>query len=251
VTLTLLDTPERQARATAAGLRRLVLLGTPDPTRWVVAHLSNVDKLALGSSPYAGVPALLADARLASVGELVRRHGQAPVRDNEAYTRLCDAVRMDNPDLMRSVVALAAEVLRSWGPLQTALPTVAGRSPEAADDLREQLANLVFPGFLSATPYDHVVDLPRYLQAAQQRVATLAAQPARDVAGLATVLRCEEAYALLVAEVPPGPLPPTVAEVGWLLEELRVSLFAQGLRTKVSVSEKRVRNAIEAARATL
>ena len=56
VTLTLLDTPARQAAANAAGLRRLVLLSTPDPTRWVVSHLSNLDKLALGSSPYTGVP---------------------------------------------------------------------------------------------------------------------------------------------------------------------------------------------------
>ena len=54
-------------------MRRLVLLGTPDPTRWVVGHLSNTEKLALGTSPYAAVPALLADARLAAVGELIRR----------------------------------------------------------------------------------------------------------------------------------------------------------------------------------
>ena len=251
VTLTLLDTPARQAAATAAGLRRLVLLGTPDPTRWVVSHLSNLDKLALGSSPYAGVPALLADARLASTGELVRRFAPEPVRDAAAFTRLCDAVRQENPDLMRSVVAVAAEVLRGWGALQTALPTLAARSPDAAADLREQVANLVFPGFLSATAYDHLVDLPRYLQAAQQRVAVLQTQPARDAAGLETILRGEDAYAALVAEVPPGPLPTAVAEVGWLLEELRVSLFAQGLRTKVPVSEKRLRTAIDVARATL
>jgi len=253
VTLRLLDSPARQAAATTAGLRRLVLLGTPDPTRWVVGHLANLDKLALGSSPYAGVPALLADARLASVGELVRRHAPpgGPVRDAAAFTRLCDAVRQDNPDLMRSVVALAAEVLRAWGPVQSALPQVAARSQEAADDLREQLANLVFAGFLSATPYEHLVDLPRYLQAAQQRATTLTTQPARDQAGREVVLRCEDAYAALVAEVPPGPLPGAVAEVGWLLEELRVSLFAQGLRTKVPVSEKRVRSAIEAARRSL
>ncbi|HEY0238651.1 MAG TPA: DUF3418 domain-containing protein, partial [Friedmanniella sp.] len=251
VTLTLLDTPARQAVANAAGLRRLVLLGTPDPTRWVVGHLANVDKLALGSSPYAGVPALLADARLASVGELTRRHQQVPVRDAEAFTGLCDAVRQDNPDLMRNVVAVAAEVLRGWGALQSALPALAARSPDAAADLREQLANLVFAGFLSATAYEHLVDLPRYLQAAQQRVTTLQTQPTRDATALTTILRGEDAYAALVAEVPPGPLPTAVAEVGWLLEELRVSLFAQGLRTKVPVSEKRVRTAIEAARAAL
>nr|WP_183341084.1 ATP-dependent RNA helicase HrpA [Microlunatus antarcticus] len=251
VTLTLLDTPARQAAATTAGLRRLVLLGTPDPTRWVVSHLSNLDKLALGSSPYAGVPTLLADARLASVGELVRRHAKAPVRDADAYTRLCDAVRMDNPDLMRQVVSVAAEVLRGWGTLQTAVPGLAGRHPDAAADLKEQLANLVFPGFLSATAYEHLVDLPRYLQAAQQRVTTLQTQPTRDATALATVLRCEDAYGALAAQVPPGPLPPAVSEVGWLIEELRVSLFAPGLRTKVPVSEKRVRSAVEAARATL
>ena len=251
VTLTLLDTPARQAAATAAGLRRLVLLGTPDPTRSVVSHLSNLDKLALGSSPYAGVPALLADARLASTGELVRRHQTTAVRDASTFTRLCDAVRQENPDLMRNVVAVAAEVLRGWGALQTALPTVAARSPDAAADLGEQVANLVFAGFLSATAYTHLVDLPRYLQAAQQRVAVLQTQPTRDADGLATVLRCEDAYAALVAEVPPGPLPSAVAEVGWLLEELRVSLFAQGLRTKVPVSEKRLRSAIDVARATL
>ncbi|RYZ28872.1 MAG: DUF3418 domain-containing protein, partial [Propionibacteriaceae bacterium] len=113
VTLTLLDTPARQAAATAGGLRRLVLLGTPDPTRWVVSHLSNLDKLALGSSPYAGVPALLADARLASTGELVRRHQTTAVRDASTFTRLCDAVRQDNPDLMRNVVAVAADVQRA------------------------------------------------------------------------------------------------------------------------------------------
>ncbi len=251
VTLTLLDTPARQAQASAAGLRRLVLLGTPDPTRWVVAHLSNLDKLALGTGPYAGAPALLADARLASVGELVSRNQKGPVRDADAFTRLCDAVRQDNPDLMREVVGVAAEVLRGWNAVRASLPGLAARSPEAADDLREQLANLVFAGFLSATPYEHLVEIPRYLQAAQRRVATLQSQPARDVTPLATVLRVEDAYAALVAEVPPGPLPTAVAEVGWLVEELRVSLFAQGLRTRVPVSEKRVRTAIEAARATL
>ena len=64
-----------------------------------------------------------------------------------------------------------------------------------------------------------------------------AAAPVED---LVAVLRCEDAYAALVAEVPPGPLPGAVAEVGWLLEELRVSLFAQTLGTAVPVSPARI-----------
>ncbi|GAA1428732.1 ATP-dependent RNA helicase HrpA [Microlunatus lacustris] len=251
VGVAVLDTPERQAVSHAAGLRRLVLLGTPDPTKWVVAHLGNAEKLALGQSPYPGVPELLADARLASVGSLVTAAGGPPVRDAAAFRALCDTVRADNADRMREVVRLAATTLTGWRAVLADLPRVRAVSPAAAADLTEQLANLVFAGFLAATAYPHLVDLPRYLQAARARVDTLLSAPARDQVPLESVTRCEDAYAELCRAVPPGPLPAHVEDVGWLLEELRVGLFAQPLRTKVPVSEKRVMSAVRAARARL
>ncbi len=250
VGVAVLDTPQRQRSSHAAGLRRLVLLGTPDPTKWVVAHLSNTDKLALGQSPYPSVPDLLADARLASVGSLVAASG-APVRDATAFRALCDAVRAENADRMREVVRLAATTLSGWRSVLADLPRVEAVSPGAAVDLREQLANLVFAGFLAATSYPHLVDLPRYLQAARTRVDTLLSAPGRDRTPLETITRCEDAYAELCAAVPAGPLPAPVEAVGWLLEELRVGLFAQPQRTKVPVSEKRVMSAVLAARAGL
>ncbi len=250
VGLSVLETPARQATSHRAGLRRLVLLGTPDPTKWVVSHLSQRDRLALAAGPYASVPDLLADARLASVGELVRRAG-VEVRDEPAFRALCDAVRVDNPELMQAVVRLAAEVITTAGAVRADLPAAEAVSQAAAADLTEQLDLLVFPGFLAATAYEHLTQLPRYLRAAQQRIAGLRANPARDAAGLATILRCEDAYAELAAAAPPGPLPDFVDDVGWLIEELRVSLFAQSLRTAVSVSEKRVRTAVQRALARL
>ncbi|MFL6026655.1 MAG: ATP-dependent RNA helicase HrpA [Friedmanniella sp.] len=251
VGVAVLDTPARQQVSHAAGLRRLALLNTPDPTKWVIAHLGNVEKLALGQSPYPSVPALLADARLASVGELIRRSGSPDVRDGAAFRALCDAVRASNADLMREVVRLASTVLTLHRAVLADLPRVGKVSPNAATDLTEQLANLVFPGFLAATGHEHLLDLPRYLQAARVRVDTLLTNPVRDQAPLATVLRCEDAYAELCAAAPPGRLPTFVEDVGWLIEELRVSLFAQQLRTKVPVSEKRVMSAVRAARARL
>ena len=210
------------------------------------------EKLALSSSPYAGVPALLADARLASVGELIRRRpGASVVRTAAAFSALCDAVRVENPTLMRGIVALAATILTAYGSVTGELSRVGRASPAAADDLAEQLGNLVFADFLSATGYDHLVDLPRYLQAARVRLDGLLSQPARDDAGLEIVLRCEDAYAGLCDQAPPGPLPDFVAEIGWQIEELRVSLFAQPLRTRMPVSEKRVIAAVAAARARL
>ena len=252
VGLAVLESPSRQAASHRAGLRRLVLLNTPDPTKWVVSHLGMTEKLALGSSPYAGIPALLADARLASVGELIRRQpGVAAVRTEAAFSALCDAVRVENPTLMRDIVALTARILTAHGSVVGELPRVRGTSPTAADDLTEQLGNLVFSGFLSATGHDHLIDLPRYLEAARARVETLLGQPNRDQAGLEVVLRCEDAYAELCDQVPPGPLPDFVAEIGWQIEELRVSLFAQPLRTRIPVSEKRVIAAVAEARARL
>ncbi len=234
------------------GLIRLLLLNTPDPTRWVVSHLSNGHKLALGRSPYPGVPALLADARRATVAELLDRcSGELSadnVRDEATFGALCDAVRVDQAELMRAAVDLIAESLLLHAEVSAELGTVRAGSPAAADDLDEQLANLVFDRFASALGYRHLVDLPRYLQAVRIRIAGLRAQPGRDADGLAVITGCEDEYAVLCAAQPPGPLPPDVEAIAWLLEELRVGLFAQTLRTKVPVSAKRVRSAIERAR---
>ncbi len=251
VGLAVVDTRDLQRRLHRLGLRRLVLLGTPDPTRWVIAHLPNADKLTLAASPYASVPALLADARLATIGELIRRSPIGPVRDEASYRQLCDAVRVDAADLMRTVTSLAAEILERHGAAAGRVSEVARRDPAAAEDLTEQLGNLVFRGFLSATAYPHLVELPRYLQAAGLRIDTLLSAPARDRPGFEVISRCEDAYAALVDLVPPGPLPESVAEIGWQLEELRVSLFAQSLRTRLPVSEKRVLAAIAEARRSL
>jgi len=248
VGLIICETAERQLATFPLGLRRLAMLNTPDPTKWVVAHLSNADKLALATSPYDSVPALLADARLASVGELIRRFQVSPVRDASAFSALCERVRVENADLMRDITTLAAEVSRLTGAVRAALPKARPVSEAATADIAEQVRNLVFPGFLGATPYPQLTELPRYLQAAQTRVETLRSSAGRDAPGFDVISRVEQAYAELCALVPAGRLPGFVEDIGWLIEELRVGLFAQSLRTRVPVSEKRVLAAIDAAR---
>ncbi len=240
------DTVAHAATSHRAGLRRLVLLNTPDPTRWVVSHLPNPDKFALGSSPYATVPDLLADARLKSVGDLVARAvDPTDVRDERAFAALCDTVRQDNADHMRRVVAVAAEVLRADQQISLALATVA--DAEVRADVTEQRAALVFPGFIAATDDPYFQRLPVYLKAIVARIAALPAAAARDRREMDTVNVLEDAYADLCARQPPGRLPADVEEIGWMLEELRVSLFAQTLGTRMTISAKRVRLAIERA----
>ena len=251
VGVTVAESPDRQRSTHVRGLRRLVLLQTPDPTKWVISHLGNTDKLSLGTSPYASVPALLADARLASVGELIRRADGQDTRDEATFRRLCDTVRVDNADQMRSIVGVVARTLALRQQVLRSVPRAATVSRAAAEDVSEQVGNLVFAGFVAATPYEHLVDLPRYLSAAEQRLAGLQGSPTRDQRAAEVIGRCEDAYAAACDLAPSGPLPEDLDEIGWLLEELRVSLFAQNLRTKVSVSEKRVMTAIAGARARL
>jgi ATP-dependent helicase HrpA len=251
VGLTICPTADQQVMTHALGLRRLVLLNTPDPTKWVIAHLGKAEKLALGTGPYASVPTLLSDALLASVGQLISRHQSGAVRDAGSFADLCDRVRTDNAEMMREITRVAAEICSLRGEILGALPRVRSISEAAAADIAEQVGNLVFAGFLGATSYEHLTDLPRYLRAARARIDTLIQTPTRDRAGFAVINRIEDAYAELCEQSPPGRLPTFVDDVGWLIEELRVSLFAQLLRTRVPVSEKRVLAAIDAARSRL
>jgi len=232
-------------RAHRAGLRRLISLATVDPTRWVVSRMSNPTKLALATSPYPDVPALLADARLRAIGDLMDAVGGLDqVRDEAAFNRLADAVRAQAAATMQQVVQATGEILVAAGEIRQQLPTATDRTRQ---DVAEQLNGLVFAGFVAAIPPKWWHRLPTYLAAVGRRLVAAASNPRHEAEGLATITELEEEYALLCAGFPSGPLPEPVAEVGWLLEELRVSLFAQALRTSVPVSPKRLRTAMAAA----
>lgn len=242
VELVVHDNPGVRDRTHRLGVRRLVQLNTPDPTKWVVAHLSNSDKLALGHSPYPGVPKLLADARLKAAGDLIRSAEGEQTRDPDAFQRLCDEVRAELPDRMRAVVTTTAQVLATNQQVEIALARV--DDPEVRQDIIDQRDNLLFDGFLAATGEPWFSQLPRYVQAISQRLIARPGNIRRDDDALGVIWPLEGEYAELVARLPSGPLPDPVAEVGWLLEELRVSLFAQSLGTLQPVSTKRLRTAL-------
>ncbi len=140
-------------------------------------------------------------------------------------------------------------MLRADQAAASAIATVT--DPAVRGDLTEQRRNLVFDGFLAAVRADRRADLVRYLKAIEQRVRGLVQNPGRDRDGHRVMADLEAEYAELCDLVPPGPLPTGVAEIGWLLEELRVSLFAQTLGTRQTVSAKRVRRAIAEERSRL
>ena len=112
-------------------------------------------------------------------------------------------------------------------------------APEAAKDAAEQLQRLLPPGFITATPWSALQHYPRYLKAVQLRFDKRRADPARDTRHMQDVRAQEQRFGRLVAERK-GQQDERMQELRWLLEELRVSFFAQELRTPQPVSLKRL-----------
>jgi ATP-dependent helicase HrpA len=248
VGVAVLDTEQRAGAIHARGLRRLVQLTSPDPTTWVVSRMSNATKLQLGASPYPTVPALLADARLRAIDTSLAALGVDPwgVRDADRFAEIQVAVRERQADTMRGVVAYVGEVLARHREVMRELS--AAPSSYVTEDVREQVANLVHAGFVLTTPDPWFDRLSRYLHAAEMRLVSYRLNPGRERQSADVIAELEDEYAELVSGCPEGPLPVAVANVGWLLEELRVSLFAQQLRTAEPVSAKRVRSAMASCR---
>jgi ATP-dependent helicase HrpA len=250
--------PERREAeaATALGVRRLLLLTTTAPWKRVLARLTNAQKLGLGDNPHGSVPALLEDCLAAAVDAIVAEHpsGASGVRDAEAFTEVQSAVRAHVATRVLQVVDEVEPVLTLAREVRSALDRL--RSPATASlvaDVRAQLDSLVYPGFVADTGLARLGDLRRYLRAMVQRLDKAPASPAamaRDAAGQEVVDRVETAYADLLDRLPAvDRRSAPVREVGWMVEELRVSLFANGLGTPYPVSEKRIRKAIDALQA--
>ena len=239
--------------AQQAGVRRLLLLATNPPWKRVLARLSNAQKLALGRNPHGSVPALLEDCLAAAVDAIVAEHVPTQVRTREQFDVALAAVRTHVVTRVLQVVEGVIPVLTLAGEVRELLDTLergaAARTlaPTLAD-VRAQLDGLVRPGFVAATGAGRLRDVERYLRGMRLRLERAATNP-REAVLQESVDRVETAYADLLDALPERRhAAPEVSDIAWLIEELRVSLFAQTLGTARPVSEKRVLIAIAALR---
>jgi len=252
VAIKLFDTPEAQEQAMWAGTRRLLMLAVNSPAKSIQGRLGNQAKLALSHNPHGSVPALFEDIVAAATDRLMTLAG-GPAWDEAAFTKLYDKVRADLYELSADTTLKTATALIAFQKASSRLRTVS--SPvllTAVNDIRLHLASLVHPGFVTDTGWQRLPDLKRYLLAVDRRLEALPNHPQRDLQQLQKVQQVQDAYGELLAKVPAGREPSAaVRQIRWMIEELRVSFFAQGLGTPTPVSEKRILKAMEAAAATL
>lgn len=247
VALRIESTPDAAATATRDGVRRLLLLAVPSPSAYVLDHLTSPEKLALAASPYPSAKALVEDARVAVADAVVGRTApNGVVRTRAGFDAVRDALSAVVVDELFQTVSLSARILTAAREVERAVReqnslTLLG----TLNDVKGQLAGLVFPGFVSRTGTARLAQLPRYLRGALERVRALPDNPGRDRQRMTEFERAAISFAEAGGTIPPAAdARAALVHARWLLEEYRVSLFAQQLGTAEPVSLQRIQKAL-------
>ncbi|MBC7939989.1 MAG: DUF3418 domain-containing protein, partial [Chitinophagaceae bacterium] len=230
------DEPDVAAARHRAGLRRLVALQIREPLKYLEKGIPDLPRMA---AAYMGLGSLEELREQIVEVALERAFLADPLpTDEAAFRRRVDEGRTRLTLIAQEVARLAHTVLSEHA---AALRKLKDSKPprEVADDIGAQLQRLVPKRFLSQTPWPALQHLPRYLKAVVLRLDKLRADPARDSARLAEMRPLEQRWVRRLSELK-GAGHARMDEYRWLLEELRVGLFAQELRTPQPVSVKRL-----------
>ena len=239
VEIEVFDEPEVAASKHRAGLRRLVALQIKEPLKYLEKNIPDLQKMAVAYMSL-GTADELRD-QIIDVA-LDRAFLQEPLpQDEYAFKARIEEGRTRLNLIAQEVARLAAGILVEY---QAAARKIKDSRPpkEVADDLAAQLQRLMPKRFVLQTPYAQLQHYARYLKGIVMRLDKLRADPARDAARLAELRPLEQRYTRRLAELK-GQGDARLDEFRWLLEELRISLFAQELRTPQPVSVKRLEKA--------
>ncbi|MGH3446046.1 MAG: ATP-dependent RNA helicase HrpA [Nocardioidaceae bacterium] len=244
VAVRVLPTAEAQAATMPIGVRRLLMLALPSPGRSLVQGLGNDDKLTLGLSPHGSVAALVEDCWACAVDAIVAEHGLPWGRT--AFEAQASQVERAGASRTSEVVLLARDALLAAHDIDRRL---SGRADldllPALSDLKGQWSRLVYPGFVAEAEVEALRHYPRYFAAMGQRLDKLAGDPRRDGVLMGSMSGVQASYLSHVDALAAGRPPSTALRtVRWLLEELRVSLWAQQLGTTQRVSVQRVERSL-------
>ncbi|WP_229833622.1 ATP-dependent RNA helicase HrpA [Alishewanella longhuensis] len=244
VAIRLLDNPQRAEQAHIKGLRRLLLLNVPSPVKYLQESLPNKAKLGLYFNPFGKVLDLIDDCIAAATDELIKQY--LPVQDGTRFNALREHLRAELGELVRQIALKVERILTLYHDIQKRLKgKVELAHYQAQADVKTQLEQLIFKGFVSTHGANKLEDVQRYLAAMLKRLEKLPVDPNRDRLLMHEYQKAEVAYHQLLGKYAGQPLPETVVAISWMLQELRVSQHAQQLGTPYPISLKRIINAVQ------
>ncbi|MGF1788349.1 ATP-dependent RNA helicase HrpA [Photobacterium swingsii] len=245
VGIKLFETQEEQQTVMQQGLRRLVLLNVPSPIKYLHANLPNKSKLGLYFNPYGRVLDLIDDCIACGIDKLLEQQGGL-VWESEKFEATKEFIRAELGDTVVDVAKQVEEILTTAFSINKRLKgRVDLTMAFALSDIKAQIDGLIFKGFATECGWKRLPDILRYMRAIERRMEKLPIDPNKDRVHILKIESVVSDYKELLNKIPKGqPVPEPVKEIRWMIEELRVSYFAQQLGTPYPVSDKRVRNAI-------
>ncbi len=231
------------------GLTRLALLVLPQQAKFVAQRIGgNRELVLLGSGMSLAQPLPQAIAWRAARECFFPDDAPLP-RSRVDFEALIEAKRGDLADVADHLANSISAILKEWRQVRTSLDAVRSLAPAAAATIDAELAALMPPDFIESTPREWLQHYPRYLKAIRRRLERLPGDVARDAELAARVTPFAKALSTMTAEAPLSRPRPELDQFRWMIEEFRVSLFAQEMRTVLRVSEKRLGEQLEKARA--
>jgi ATP-dependent helicase HrpA len=256
VGLSLLDTEAEADAATRRGLRRLFRLALPEQMKFLARSLPGFNEMQLryallgddggrekgGRTDKAEVAERLREELTVAISDRAFFVESEPIRDAKAFDARVAKGKTRLMDVAQEVCRIAGEVLAEHQALRAKLNDARYAAwPRALADIRAQLRELMSQGFLAAVPFERLKHYPRYLRAIGVRLEKLASNPERDANWQQQLARYWQQYqGRLTSDRARGIRDPKLEELRWMLEELRVSLWAQQLKTPYPVSFKRI-----------
>lgn len=246
VAIQLFETAQEQESAMKRGQRRLILLNVPSPIKYLRENLPNKSKLGLYFNPYGKVMDLIDDCIACGVDKLVEERGGF-VWEGDKFDALKEHVRAELGDTVLDIAKQVETVLTTAFQINKKLKgKIDFTMAFAMSDIKAQIEGLIFRGFATECGWKRLPDILRYLKAAERRLEKLPMDPNRDRLHMLKIDTVVERYQALLKKIPKGvAVPAEIKEIRWMIEELRVSYFAQQLGTPYPVSDKRIINAID------
>ncbi|MFD3300581.1 ATP-dependent RNA helicase HrpA [Aquipseudomonas alcaligenes] len=223
-------------------LQKLLLQQLAEPAKYLRGKLPGLTELSLLYREMGRPEALVEDILLASLDACILDGEAALPRDGAALAQLAERKRSDWTGHAERIARLVLDILKLAHGLQKRFKgKIDLAQAMALNDIKQQLANLVYPGFVRETPGEWLKEIPRYLKAIEQRLDKVGSQVQRDRVWTGELTAAWQQFQARAAKhAQEGKRDPELVLYRWMLEEYRVSLFAQQLGTKMAVSDKRL-----------
>lgn len=247
VAIKLFDQAYLAENAHRLGLRKLIVLAIPSPIKYLQEKLPNKAKLGLYFNPFGQIKNLIEDCINAAVDHLVQRfrhQQQSDIRSQAQFKACSDYVRQEINDLVLDITQRVESGLTIAHAISKKLK---GNVPldmiNAHSDIKQHLDSLVFRDFVAEIGVEKLNDWQRYLEGIKRRIDKLPVDPVKDKLHQLNVEKVQSEYQKRRQQIPAGrEVPQHLREIRWLIEELRISFFAQQLGTSMPISVKRIMN---------